>query len=74
MNCFRILLLSLLAVCVARNTLATASNPNPNLTIAIVDDQGVTLRPSSIRHPGLAVRVTDPQGLPIAGSYQFPLM
>ena len=67
MYCFRILLFCLLGVSIAPAALATVFNRNPNLTIAIVDDENFTLRPSGTTRVGMAVRVTDSKGLPIAG-------
>ena len=66
MNCFRILLVCLLAVCAVQDALANVVNSNPNLTITIVDDENFTLRPSATTQ-GMAVRLTDSKGLPIAG-------
>ena len=63
----RILLFCLLAICTAPDALALVLNRNPNLTIAIVDDENFTLRPSGTTQAGMAVRVTDPKGLPMAG-------
>ena len=67
MYCFRILLFCLLAVCTVPDAFATVFNRNPNLTIAIVDDENFTLRPSGTTQAGMAVRLTDSKGLPVAG-------
>lgn len=67
MYCFRILLFCLLAVCTVKDARATVFNRNPNLTIAIVDDENFTLRPSGTTQAGMAVRLTDSKGLPMAG-------
>ena len=67
MYCFRILLFCLLGVSIAPDALAIVLNRNPNLTIAIVDDENFTLRPSGTTQAGMAVRLTDSKGLPIAG-------
>ena len=67
MYLFRISLFCLLAACVAQDALATVINRNPNLTIAIVDGENITLRPSATTQTGMAVRLTDSKGLPIAG-------
>ena len=67
MYCFRIMLFCLLAVCEARGALATVLNRTPNLTIAIVDEEYLTLRPSATTRAGMAVRVIDAMGLPVAG-------
>ena len=67
MYCFRVMLFCLLAVCEARGAIATVLNRNPNLTIAIVDEEYITLRPSATTRAGMAVRLTDAAGLPIAG-------
>lgn len=63
----RILLFCLLAICTAPEALALVLNRNPNLTIAIVDDEYITLRLSGTTREGFAVRVTDAMGLPLPG-------
>ena len=63
----RLVLFSLLAICAVGNSLATVSNPNPNLTISIVGNEKFILKQAGITLPGFAVRVTDPRGLPIPG-------
>ena len=67
MYCFRILLFFLLAVYAIPDALALVLNNNPNLTIAIVNEENITLRLSGTTQAGMAVRFTDSKGLPIAG-------
>ena len=67
MYCFRILLSFLLAVCAIPDALALVLNNNPNLTIAIVNEENITLRLSGTTQAGMVVRFTDSKGLPIAG-------
>lgn len=64
---FRILLFGLLAICVVQSSLATVSNPNPNLTMTILGNDNFTLGQAGGKALGFAVRLTNPQGAPIPG-------
>lgn len=61
------LLFALLAICMAGESHATVSNPNPNVLMQLFGEQNFNIRSQGGVSPGMSVRVTDSKFVPIAG-------